>query len=274
MRVIILEDAEAVAQRALSFFDRMLRQKPDAVLGLATGSTPLRLYEKLSEGCQAGDLRFSDVTTFNLDEYIGLPAGHSQSYRQFMQKHLFQHIDIDPGRTHLPDVANLSFDRGESSLRCEDWQARGAAYDQMIHAAGGIDLQLLGLGRDGHIGFNEPGSSLASRTRIKALTRQTRADNSHFFASIEQVPRLSITMGIGSILQARQCLLMATGAHKSPAVTAMIEGPVTARVPASALQMHPAAVVILDQEAASGLQHRDDYQDAETLQQALESLDH
>lgn len=265
MRVIIENDADQVAKVAAFFVGQVIHENrpsktKNPVLGLATGSTPLKLYEILIEQYKAGELSFAGVTTFNLDEYVGLPANHEQSYRNFMQRHLFDHIDIDPASTFLPSVSS------------PDLRQEGLRYDQRILEAGGIDLQLLGIGFDGHIGFNEPGSSLASPTRLKALTRQTRADNSRFFDSIDQVPKLSVTMGIGSILKAKQCLLLATGTQKQDAVQAMIEGPVSSRVPASALQLHPNTVVLLDEAAAAKLEFQDYYRDSESLQREIQPI--
>lgn len=260
MRVIIEKDAGQVAEVAEALLRRQLSQKPKAVLGLATGATPLQLYQRLVEANKGGLLSFAGVTSFNLDEYVGLEPGHVQSYRYFMDQNLFNHVDIDRSRTHLPDVF------------AEDLDAAGQIYDQQIQEAGGIDWQLLGIGGDGHIGFNEPGSSLASRTRLKALTRQTREDNSRFFDHLDQVPQMAVTMGIGSILQARTCVLLATGAGKAQAVRDMIEGPVCARVPASALQLHSHVIAILDEPAAAELEYQDYYRDSERLQRQVQPL--
>lgn len=260
MRVIIENDADAVADVATQIMSEQLVRKPDSVLGLATGSTPLKLYGRLVQECQTGRISFAKVTTFNLDEYVGLEPGHSQSYRYFMDQHLFRDVDINLQQTYLPQV------------HVDDLNQAGKRYEEQIVSAGGIDLQLLGIGADGHIGFNEPGSSLASRTRLKALTRQTRQDNSRFFESIDQVPQLAVTMGIGSILEARRCLILATGAGKSEAVRDMIEGPVASRVPASALQLHPDVIAIVDQEAAQRLVYCDYYQDSEKLQRLIMPL--
>lgn len=242
MEIIIqptTEDAAGVAARIIA---RLLREKPDAVLGLATGSTPLPLYQALI----AMDLDWSKVTTFNLDEYIGIPREHPQSYHTFMWENLFRHVNIAPGNVHIPD--------GNAA----DIPTFCANYEERIRAAGGIDLQVLGIGTDGHIGFNEPTSSLASRTRIKTLTPQTRKDNARFFGSEEGVPHHVITMGIGTIMEARQNLLLAFGPSKARAIAEAVEGPVTSINPASALQMHPVVKVCLD-EAAAGLLQRADY---------------
>lgn len=245
MEIIIKRDAEEASLEAAALFRRQLRDKPACVLGLATGSTPMRLYELLVEMAEAGELDASGATAFNLDEYVGLPASHPQSYAAFMRTHLFDHLPV--AQWHIPDGMATDIPR-----HC-------AQYEAAIRAAGGIDLQLLGLGSDGHVGFNEPGSSLASRTRIKTLTERTLADNAPFFSSPGEIPRHVITMGVGTILDARRCVVLAFGARKAQAVAAMAEGPVTALVPASALQMHPACVLIVDEAAARALQRRDYY---------------
>jgi glucosamine-6-phosphate deaminase len=241
MEIIIqatLDDATAVASRVIA---RLLKDKPDAVLGLATGGTPLRLYQMLV----GMKLDWSRVTTFNLDEYIGLPREHPQSYHSFMWENLFRHVNIRPENVHIPD--------GNAA----DIPAMCAAYETAIRQAGGIDLQLLGIGGDGHIGFNEPGSSLASRTRIKTLTRRTRRDNARFFGGEELVPHHVVTMGIGTIMETRQVLLLAFGENKAEAIAGAVEGPVTADNPASILQLHPAVKVCLDEAAASRLKRAD-----------------
>jgi glucosamine-6-phosphate deaminase len=228
---------------AARLFAHTIRTNPRAVLGLATGSTPVPLYRELV----AQKLDWSQVITFNLDEYVGVGATHPQSYHAFMQEHLFRYINIDPARVHIPDGLAAHPD-----VHCKD-------YEEKIRAAGGIDLQLLGIGTDGHIGFNEPTSSLASRTRIKTLTNRTRLDNARFFGSEAEVPFHVITMGIGTILDARCVLLLATGENKAEAVAGAVEGPVTAMNPASALQLHRSAILCLDEAAASKLQRRDYY---------------
>jgi glucosamine-6-phosphate deaminase len=231
-------DAAGVAARIIA---RLLLEKPDAVLGLATGSTPLPLYQALI----AMDLDWSKVTTFNLDEYIGIPREHPQSYHTFMWENLFRHVNIAAENVHIPDGNAAGI-----LVFC-------ASYEEQIRAAGGIDLQVLGIGTDGHIGFNEPTSSLASRTRIKTLTPQTRKDNARFFGSEDSVPHHVITMGIGTIMEARQNLLLAFGPNKARAIAEAVEGPVTSINPASALQMHPVVKVCLDEAAASQLQRAD-----------------
>ena len=243
MEIIIQPTAAEAAGIAARIIVRLLREKPDAVLGLATGSTPLSLYQMLIDM----NLDWSLVTTFNLDEYIGLPREHPQTYHSFMWDKLFHHVNIRPENIHIPD--------GNAA----DVPAFCAAYEKRIRAAGGIDLQVLGIGGDGHIGFNEPSSSLASRTRIKTLTPQTRHDNARYFGSEDLVPLHVITMGIGTIMEARTNLLLAYGENKAEAIAGMVEGPVTANNPASVLQLHPSVKVCLDEPAASRLQRADYY---------------
>ena len=248
MEIIIEQNAAAASHAAAHLVSRLLREKPNSVLGLATGNTPLLLYREMIRMHREEGLDFSGVTTFNLDEYIGLEPTHPQSYHAFMEEHLFSQININPDNVHIPD--------GSAS----DVLACCAAYEQAIVDAGGIDLQLLGLGGNGHIGFNEPTSSFASRTRIKALSRQTIRDNARFFGEDESlVPRLCITVGMGTIMDARVIVLLAFGRRKAAAVAAMVEGPVSAMTPASILQHHPVARIFIDEAAAAGLKHTDYY---------------
>lgn len=259
MRIVILPDAKAVSQRAADIFCELIHQFPYAVLGLATGSTPLATYHELVKRNRAGEVSFAQSTTFNLDEYVGVNRTHPQSYHTFMHQNFFSLIDINPSNCFLPE--------GDA----EDLFAECQHYEELIDEAGGIDLQILGIGTDGHIAFNEPGSSLASRTRIKALAQQTLRDNSRFFGSIDEVPRMAITMGIGTILEADHVLLLATGASKAQAVHDFVEGPVTSLMPASALQMHPKVTVLLDSSAAELLERREYYEYVERIQIELES---
>jgi len=247
MEVIIRPNADAGCVLGAKMIARLVRDKPNCVLGLATGRTPLRLYQELIRQHREEGLDFSRVTTFNLDEYVGLPATHDQSYRHFMRENFFRHINIDQARTHVPDGT------------AADLHAECRGYEQRIADAGGIDLQLLGLGRNGHIGFNEPSGSLRSRTWIKILSEQTLRDNSDAFHAPAAMPRHAITMGVGTILDARRCLLLAFGPAKTRAVERMIEGPLAAICPASALQLHPRATVIVDEASASALQYADHY---------------
>lgn len=259
MRVIVEKDAEGVARQAARHVATLVRRRPDCVLGLATGGTPLGLYRELIRLHRQEGLDFSRVRTFNLDEYVGLGPVHPQSYRAFMQRHLFEHVNLAPRNTHVPDGRALDF---ESS--CEQ-------YEKSILDAGGIDLQVLGIGADGHIAFNEPGSSLGSRTRLKTLTAQTVRDNARFFGAEELVPRQAVTMGVGTILESRRCLLLACGAAKAKAIHDAVEGPVTARVTASALQLHRDVIVAIDEEAAASLEHREYYREVEQAQARLEA---
>jgi glucosamine-6-phosphate deaminase len=221
------------------------------VLGLATGSTPLPVYRDLARRHAAGELSLARARAFLLDEYVGLPPGHPQSYRSVVARELEEPVDLAPGAVQGPDVHR----EGQALL------AACAEYEAAIEAAGGVDLQLLGIGTDGHIGFNEPGSSLASRTRLKTLTEQTRRDNARFFDSLDEVPRHVVTQGIGTILEARHLVLLAFGRAKATAVAQAVEGPMTAMVPASSLQLHPHATVVVDDEAASSLRLADHYRE-------------
>lgn len=257
MRVVILRDSDAVADFASRQIIDQVHRKPTSVLGLATGSSPLATYDCLGHACRRGDLSFADVTTFNLDEYLGLAPDHPQSYRYFMNHRVFSVLDIDLARTHVPDGL------------CKEPFRACKAYEDSIHEADGIDLQLLGIGRNGHIGFNEPSSSLGSRTRVKTLTRDTVAANRRFFEEGEFQPTMAITMGIGTILEARRIVLLATGEAKSDAVKAMVEGPLAARCPASALQWHPDTTVIIDEPAARLLEDVQYYQRSEERMQRL-----
>ncbi|MCP4849049.1 MAG: glucosamine-6-phosphate deaminase [Verrucomicrobiaceae bacterium] len=249
MEVIIQPSPGDCAATGARIIGQLLKGKTEAVLGLATGSTPLPLYRELITMNQRGELDFSTVTSFNLDEYIGLQGDHPCSYRYFMEQELFKDINIEAERTHVPD--GLAVDVSD---HCR-------AYEQAIRDCGGIDLQILGLGTDGHIGFNEPGSSLGSRTRIKTLTGKTCEDNARFFESIEEVPRHCITMGVATIMECRQILLFAFGEAKAEIIAKAIEGPVSAMVPASVLQMHPEVKILIDDAAASCLEHADYYKE-------------
>ncbi len=258
MRIIITDDYAELSQRAAEFVAQALCAKPNLVLGLATGSTPVGLYDELVRLENDGELDFSQVVTFNLDEYLGIPEDHPQSYHHFMEEHLFGRLRERPRATHIPPA------------QPDDPLAAAEAYEQQIRAAGGIDLQVLGIGRNGHIGFNEPGSSLASRTRPVVLRAETIRDNARFFDSPADVPRYALTMGIGTILEARRILLLASGPNKAEAVARAIEGPVTAACPASALQLHPDVIFLLDAAAAAELQQADYYRHVEQLTRELQ----
>jgi glucosamine-6-phosphate deaminase len=226
--------AEAVAKKYVA----LLAEKPNAVLGFATGSTPLGLYAELAKLCAEKKISFKGVSSFNLDEYLGLDGTHDQSYRYFMNKNLFEKIDIDISRTRVPSGIDTD-------------PEKAAQYDKDIEAAGGIDLQLLGLGNNGHIGFNEPGTPFGSVTHIVELTDSTRQANKRFFSSIDEVPTHSVTMGIKTVMNARGIILMALGKGKADIVRKFIQGEVTPEVPASVLQLHPNVEVYLDFDAAS-----------------------
>lgn len=247
MEIIIKPDAAGAQEEAARIFAWQIQRKPDSVLGLATGSTPLGVYALLAALHRKGPLDFSRVRTFNLDEYVGLGPAHPGSYRTYMQEHLFSRVNLRVENIHFPDgLAN-------------DIPAHCAEYEAAIQRAGGIDLQLLGLGRDGHIGFNEPSSSLSSRTRIKTLTPQTVADNAKFFGGKDKVPHHVITMGVGTIMNARECVLLALGPAKADAVAGVAEGPITADLPGSVLQMHPRCRLIVDEGAAAKLRRAEYY---------------
>jgi len=247
MEVIVQPDYEQMSKVAAQIVVRILNTKPNAVLGMATGSTPLGLYQELVRLHREGELDFSRVTTFNLDEYVGLSANHPQSYHYFMRAHFFQHVNIPPQNINIPSGTTSNY-----PAFCE-W------YEQRIAECGGIDVQILGIGSDGHIAFNEPTSSLSSRTRLKTLSKQTIDDNARFFERREDVPVYSITMGVGTILDARKLLLVANGKAKARAIAQAVEGPVTSMVTASAIQLHRDATVVIDEEAASELTMRDYY---------------
>ncbi|WP_159821305.1 glucosamine-6-phosphate deaminase [Colwellia sp. 20A7] len=248
MQVIIFDDAQQVAVNAAEWVAELITKKKNPVLGLATGSTPISLYQQLVNKYKAGELSFKNTTSFNLDEYLGIDADNEQSYRHFMNQNLFNHVDINIDNTFLPTC-----NQGENP------REQGLAYEEKIKQANGVDLQILGIGANGHIGFNEPTSSLASRTRIKTLTQQTLNDNSRLFNKDEFQPTLAMTMGIATILDARYVLLMATGESKAQAVKDMVAGPLSAMCPASALQMHENAIILLDKAAASKLEDQEYY---------------
>jgi len=243
VEVVIVDSPESAGRLVGGAIAELVRRRPDAVLGLATGSSPLAVYRDLTRRHAAGELSLASARAFLLDEYVGLPVDHPQRYRAFIARELERHVDLAPGAVQGPDVGAVGADLLDAC----------AAYEEAIAAAGGVDLQLLGVGGDGHIGFNEPGSSLASRTRLKTLTDGTRADNARFFHSIDEVPRHVLTQGVGTILGARHLVLLAFGAGKATAVAQAVEGPVRAMVPASALQLHPHATVVVDEEAAARL---------------------
>lgn len=243
MEVVILDEPDRLAPVAADAIGALLARKPDAVLGLATGSSPLAVYDELAARCGRGEVSFTAARGFTLDEYVGLPAGHPERYRTVIDRDFVSRVDFAPGAVSGPD--------GLAS----DVTAACAAYEKAIADAGGVDLQILGIGSVGHIAFNEPGSSFASRTRIKTLTRQTRVDNARFFdGDVDAVPTHCLTQGLGTIMEARHVVLLATGQAKAEAVHQLVEGGVSALWPATILQHHPHVTVLLDEAASSRLQ--------------------
>ena len=248
MLLVLKPNDEDLGREAARVVANAVRRNPTLRLGLATGSTTIGMYKELARLHRQEAFDFSRVVTFNLDEYLGLPATHPQSFRYFMHQNFFAHVNIPPDNIHVPDGAiGANYDQ-----YCR-------SYEQAIRDAGGIDLQILGIGRNGHIGFNEPTSSLGSRTRLKVLSKETIDDNRKFFGPGEEIPQCAITMGIGTILEAKRILLLASGASKAAAIAQAIEGPITASVTASALQLHPDVTFIVDQSAGSQLKQQEYY---------------
>ena len=241
MRIYREKDYNAMSRRAAAVIAAQIVSKPDCVLGLATGSSPVGAYQQLVKWYEQGDLSFAEVRSVNLDEYYGLSPDHDQSYRYFMQSNLFDHVDILPGNTNVP------------SGLAEDAAAECARYEAVVKSLGYADLQLLGLGRNGHIGFNEPCADFPVATHLVDLTQSTIEANARFFASADDVPKQALTMGIGTIMHARSILVVASGADKADAVRKTVQGPVTPDVPASILQLHPNVTIIGDEAALSGL---------------------
>ncbi len=248
MEVIIKDTYENMSKAAAQQVADVLNRKPNAVLGLATGSTPLGVYKELVRMHKEESLDFSRCTTFNLDEYVGLPITHDQSYHYFMHENFFKHVNVPEQNVHVPSGTTSNF-----KAFCE-W------YEQRIEECGGIDVQILGIGSDGHIAFNEPTSSLSSRTRLKTLAKITIDDNARFFDKAEDVPIYAITMGVGTILEAREVILLANGKGKAEAIAGAVEGPVCAMNTASALQMHPYCKFYIDTDAAGELKMREYYE--------------
>lgn len=250
MEVVILPDTTEIGTLAADAIEALLTRNPQAALGLATGTSPLAIYDELARRCAAGQISFARARGFTLDEYVGLPADHPESYRNVINTVLVSRVDFGPEAVQSPDGL------------ATDIPGACAAYEDAIAAAGGVDLQILGIGTDGHIGFNEPGSSLASRTRIKTLTRQTRLDNARFFdGDLDAVPTHCLTQGLATIMAARHVVLVATGRAKAEAVHQLVEGPVSALWPATILQHHPHVTVLLDDAAARRLQLVDYYRE-------------
>ncbi len=249
MEVVIVPDRARGGRLVGAAIAALVSRRADRVLGLATGSSPSPVYDNLADRHGRGELSLAACSAFTLDEYVGLPPGHPESYREVIRREVVDRLDLPAERVHAPDGG------------ADDLPAACASYDDAVRSAG-VDLQLLGVGTDGHVGFNEPVSSLASRTRIKTLTAQTRRDNSRFFGGdTEAVPRHVLTQGIGTILAARHLVLLAWGGEKAAAVAALVEGPLSAFCPASALQLHPHATVVVDEDAAGQLQLREYYRE-------------
>jgi glucosamine-6-phosphate deaminase len=245
MEVVIRPDAEAATDLVARIIARAVQDNPRLVMGLATGRTMEAVYARLVRMHREEGLDFSACHTFNLDEYVGLSGDHRDSYRYYMNHHLFRQVNIDLRNTHLPDGL------------AENLEAECTAYEKLIAAGGGIDLQLLGIGLNGHLGFNEPPSAFDSRTRVNGLSPVTREQNAHLFQSPDQVPERAITMGVKTILDCRRCILLATGEDKAAIVARAIEGPITSMTPATALQLHPECTIILDAAAGSQLRESD-----------------
>lgn len=248
---VVIADEYTLAELAADAIERLLRTEAAPVIGLATGSSPLRIYDELTTRHKNEGLSFAHAQAFMLDEYVGIADDHPQRYRNVIDTEIATRVDFAEGAVHGPDGS------------ADDLAAASADYERKIAEAGGIDLQILGIGSDGHIAFNEPGSSLASRTRVKSLTHQTRVDNARFFdGDVEQVPKLCLTQGLGTIMEARHLVLVATGGNKAEAVHQMVEGPISAMWPATVLQMHQHVTVLLDDASASRLQLGDYYRHA------------
>jgi glucosamine-6-phosphate deaminase len=248
--VLVVDTPAQAASLVADHIAAAVREQPTFTLGVATGSTPLPVYAALRTHARGG-LDFSHVSAFALDEYVGLPQGHPQSYRAVIDREVTEPLGLDPHNVYVPDGA------------AEGIETAGDRYEHLLLSHGGVDLQLLGIGGTGHLGFNEPGSSFGSLTRVKTLTQQTREDNARFFDSVDDVPLHCVTQGLGTILRARHLVLLAFGASKAPAVAAAIEGPVTASMPGSAIQLHAHVTVVLDADAAARLAHLDYYRHAQ-----------
>lgn len=258
---VVIADEYTLAELAADAIERLLRTQTAPVLGLATGSSPLRIYDELTTRHKNEGLTFAHAQAFMLDEYVGIAADHPERYRNVIDAEIATRVDFTEGAVHGPDGT------------ADDLAAASADYERKIAEAGGIDLQILGIGTDGHLAFNEPGSSLASRTRVKSLTHQTRVDNARFFdGDVEQVPKLCLTQGLGTIMEARHLVLVATGGNKAEAVHQMVEGPISAMWPATVLQMHQHVTVLVDDAAASRLQLADYYRHAYENKPAWQDL--
>lgn len=237
MKIQILEDYESMSVEAARMVASRIKENPQLVLGLATGSTPVGMYEELVKLYEAHQVSFKEVTTFNLDEYYPIDRNHPNSYYSYMQEHLWSKVDLKKENVHIPDS------------KPEDPLKACRQYEEKIAARGGIDFQVLGIGPNGHIGFNEPGEYLQAQTHLVNLTEETIKANSRFFKSMEEVPKQAITMGIGTIMKAKEILLLVSGEHKAEIIKKALQGPITTQIPASILQAHPRVTVLLDKEA-------------------------
>ena len=258
MRIIILKDYDEISKRAASIVLDKIHSKPHFVLGLDVSNTLIGTYQELINMNQEERLDFSRVVTFNLDEYLGLSATHPQSCRFFMDTHLFNHINIDKRNIYFPNGLT------------KDPQSLCRRYEDLIREVAGIDLQLLAVGKNGHIGFNQPGSSLSSRSRIKTLPEEMFQDRMKNFTNPENVPRFAMTMGLGTIMEARMCVMLASGERKAKALVKALEGPVSSSMPASMLQIHPNVLILADEEAAADLKQKDYYLYAEKMTDQLD----
>ena len=247
MEIVICKSYDEMSKKAAAEVAEVVRKKPNCVIGLATGASPIGLYTELIRMHKEEGLDFSQVKSFNLDEYVGLPPEHDQSYRYFMNKHLFDGLNIDKANTHVP------------SGTATDYAAHCQEYEDAIVAAGGIDVQVLGIGSDGHVGFNEPGDSLCCRTHTVTLTEQTIDDNARLFENRENVPLFACTMGVGTVMDARKCVMVINGKHKAAITAQAFEGPVSCMCTASALQMHNDTAVFLNEDAAADLKMAEHY---------------
>lgn len=239
MKIHVYESAQAIGQAAAALFAAQVLAKPNSVLGLATGSTPVPTYREMARLYEQGAVDFSGVTTFNLDEYLGLERSHAQSYYHFMQENLFQHINVPQERIHV-----LKGTAPDPEQECLD-------YEEAIRAAGGIDLQILGIGNNGHIAFNEPCDEFPEKTHVVDLTQNTIEANARFFQSMDEVPKQAITMGIGTIMKAKKIVLLANGPKKAQTIYDTVYGPITPKVPASILRLHPDVTIFVDEEAGA-----------------------
>lgn len=247
MEVIIKSNYAEICAEAARIVQQEWGKKKNIVLGLATGTTPLGVYKEIVELYRKGEIDFADAVAFSLDEYLGLEEGHPQSFAFYMKENFLKHVNIKQ-----ENIFRLEGKPADIRMQCQE-------YEEKIKSHGGIDLQILGIGRNGHIGFNEPGSSLSSRTRVKTLAEETVNDNARFFENEQDVPRFCLTMGIGTVMEARTIILLASGKNKSEAVFQCVEGPVTASLPASILQLHPQVKILVDEDAASSLTRKDYY---------------